>query len=356
MQRTVAEIASEIDAEVEGDGSRIITGVAGLREALPGDISFLADPKYKAHATTTLAGALVVANDMAVDCSSVLLRVPKPLESFSRIAREFAPPSVVLPPGVHESAIVSEHAILGEDVGLGPNVVVESGAQIGAGSRIWAGSYVGHHVSIGQDCILYPNVTVREYCRIGNRTFIHNGTVIGSDGFGYDVDAQGERTKIPQIGIAEVGDDVEIGANCTVDRARFGKTRIGNGVKIDNLVMIAHNCVIEDHVVLIAQVGIAGSTIVRHHAILGGQVGVAGHLLVGEYSAVGAQGGVTKDVPPKSFYSGYPAAPHVQAAKLHAELKRLPRLKERVRQLELQIQSILAETSKGKEDHDTDSR
>jgi len=354
MQRTVAEIALEIGAEFEGDGSPIITGVAGLREAHPTDISFLANPKYKGHAAKTRAGALVVGKEIVVECSTVLLRVSNPLESFSRIALKFAPPSVELPAGVHPSAVVADNAILEGGVGVGPNVVIEPGARIGARTRIWAGSFVGRDVSIGQDCILYPNVSVREYCTIGDRTFIHNGTVIGSDGFGYDVDQQGERTKIPQIGIAEVGDDVEIGANCTVDRARFGKTRIGNGVKIDNLVMIAHNCVIEDHVVLVAQVGIAGSTIVRHHAILGGQVGVAGHLVVGEYSAIGAQGGVTKDVPPKTFYSGYPAAPHAQAARMQADLKRLPRLKDRVKKLESELKQLQEEVLNKRKDNDFD--
>ena len=340
MQRTVSEIARELDAEFDGDGARVIDGVAGLREAEPCDISFLADPKYKAHVERTRAGAVIVDQEFGSDCAAILLRVEDPLQSFTRIALQFAPEPVRLPAGIHDSAAIGGTAVLGRDVCVGANAVIEEGVQIGARTQVWAGCYVGQDVSIGEDCILYPNVSVREHCLIGNRTFIHNGTVIGSDGFGYDVDSQGERTKIAQIGIVEIGNEVEIGSNCTVDRARFGKTRIGNGVKIDNLVMIAHNCVIEDHVVLVAQVGIAGSTIVRHHAVLGGQVGVAGHRTIGEYSGVGAQGGVTKDVPAREYWSGYPAMPHMEAAKLQAGLKGIPRLKERVKQLERTVMEL----------------
>jgi len=203
-----------------------------------------------------------------------------------------------------------------------------------------AGCYVGHDVVMGSDCKLQPQVSIRERAKIGNRVIIHNGTVVGSDGFGYTPDKAGVWHKVMQLGIVEIGDDVEIGANVAIDRARFGKTKIGNGVKIDNLVQIAHNVVIEDHAVMASQVGISGSTRICGHVQLGGQAGLAGHLKVGEWSVVGAQAGVTKDVPSKHFVSGYPAMDHRKATKMHAHMMRLPALKARVKQLEEEIEKL----------------
>jgi UDP-3-O-[3-hydroxymyristoyl] glucosamine N-acyltransferase len=230
--------------------------------------------------------------------------------------------------------------MLGRDVSVGPHCVLESGVKVGDRSILYAGCYLGHGVTIGSDTKLYPHVTVREYCQIGSRNIIHSGTVVGSDGFGYTVDEKGVRTKIPQIGIVVIGDDVEIGANVTVDRARFGKTCIGNGVKIDNLVQIAHNVVIGEHAVIVAQVGIAGSAEIGAHSVLAGQAGVAGHVTVGEWVVVGGQAAVTKDVPPKMFVSGYPAMPHEKATRIHAHVMRLPQLKERVIELEKRLQAL----------------
>ena len=188
--------------------------------------------------------------------------------------------------------------------------------------------------------MLRQHVSIREHCVVGDRAVIHNGTVVGSDGFGFALNEAGSREKIPQIGIVEIGDDVEIGANCTIDRARFGRTRIGNRVKIDNLVMIAHNVVVEDDAVLVAQVGISGSSIVRRKAVLAGQVGVAGHLTIGEGAIVGAQGGVTKDIPPGEYWSDYPAVPHRESAKMHASVRRLPQLKSKVADMEKRIRAL----------------
>jgi UDP-3-O-[3-hydroxymyristoyl] glucosamine N-acyltransferase len=341
--RTIAEIAGVVGGEVEGDSGLPVTGVAGLREAQPGDVSFLADPRYLRFAERTRATAIVVGRDSQASSPAVLVRVDDPLAAFGQIASLFSAPPAPAPEGIDEDARVSAGARLGDGVGVGPYAVVEDGARLGDRTRVWAGCYVGHGVSIGEDCILYPQVSIREHCRIGDRVILHNGTVIGADGFGYEADEDGVRTKIPQIGIVAIGNDVEIGANCTIDRGRFGQTRIGNGVKIDNLVMVAHNCVVEDHAVLVAQVGIAGSTIIGTHAILGGQAGIAGHLVIGEHAAVGAQGGVTKDVPAGAYVTGYPATPHAQAAKMQAGLKRLPHLRERVAGLEAELRNLKAE-------------
>jgi UDP-3-O-[3-hydroxymyristoyl] glucosamine N-acyltransferase len=268
------------------------------------------------------------------------LRVDKPEAAFAQVAQWFVPPTPVPERGVHPSAVVSPQAVLGREVSVGPFAVIEAGAELADQVVIGAQCYVGHGVRIGAGSRLYPQVSIREHCRIGQRVIIHNGTVVGSDGFGYEPDAQGVRRKIPQIGIVVVGDDVEIGANVTIDRARFGKTRIGNGVKIDNLVQIAHNVIIGDHAVIVAQVGIAGSSTVGPKCILAGQAGVVGHVTIGAGTVVGAQSAVTKDTPPGSYVVGFPATPQKDFALQNAALARLPHLRERVADLQKRIEAL----------------
>ena len=340
MQYTVEEIAQRVGGQLEGSGAATITGVAGVRDALPGDVAFVSQSRYAADAAHTRATALIVARDWKDPTPAVLIRVDKPEDAFTIAAKLFAAPPVEPVTGVHATAVVAKDVKLGKGVSVGPCCVIEPGAVIGDRTVLYAGCYVGHGVKIGEDCKFYPHVSLREHVRVGDRVIIHDGSVVGSDGFGYNVDGQGVRTKIPQIGIVVLGDDVEIGACVTIDRARFGRTRIGKGVKIDNLVQIGHNVQVGDHAVIVSQVGISGSTSVGTHAILGGQVGVAGHLVIGDGAMVGAQAGVTKDVPPKTYVSGYPAAPHKKAAELHAHLNRLPALKERVRELEARIKAL----------------
>ena len=217
--------------------------------------------------------------------------------------------------------------------------MIESGARVGPNAQIWAGSYIGHGAWIGADTKLYPNVTVRERVIVGKRVILHSGCVIGCDGFGY-VNVVGAWKKIRQIGTVVVEDDVEIGANVTVDRARFGETVIGRGTKIDNLVQIAHNVRIGEHCAFASQVGIAGSAEIGSHVQMGGQSGSAGHLTIGAHSVVAGRGGVTKDIPPKSFVSGFPAMPHNQARRLHAHTARLPELKKTVNDLENRVKRL----------------
>jgi UDP-3-O-[3-hydroxymyristoyl] glucosamine N-acyltransferase len=338
---TVAELARQVGAVLEGDGAGRITGIAGIRDAAPGDIAFVANPRYAPDAARTKASAVIVAKNWTRPCSApALIRANDPDKAFAQIAVLFAPPPVIPVLGIHPTAVMAKDVQIGTDVSVGPYCVLEPGVKVGDRAILFAGCYLGHGVTIGSDTKLYPHVTVREYCQIGNRNIIHNGTVIGSDGFGYTVDEKGVRTKIPQIGIVIIGDDVEIGANVTVDRARFGKTRIGNGVKIDNLVQIAHNVVIGDHAVIVAQVGIAGSAEIGAHVVIAGQAGVAGHIVVGEWAVVGGQAAVTKDVPPKTYVSGYPAMSHEKATRLHAHVMRLPELKTRVAELEKRLQAL----------------
>ncbi len=340
MEITLAELAQRLNAQWEGGGEVLIRGVAGLAEAREGDLSFVSNPKYAASVAASKASAVIVGRDWARPCPAALLRVAEPDVAFALAAAMFAPPPPPVERGVHPTAVVSPEAQLGPEVGIGPHVVIEAGARIGARTVVLAGGYIGHGCVVGEDSFLYPHVSLRERCVLGNRVILHNGVVVGSDGFGYSVDKAGVRTKIPQSGVVVIGDDVEIGANTTIDRARFGTTRIGNGVKIDNLVQIGHNVVLGDHVVIVAQVGVAGSSEIGPRAILAGQVGVAGHVTVGAGAVVGAQSGVPNDIPPGVFVVGSPPVPRMEFARNLANVSRLPQLKARVAELEKRLAEL----------------
>lgn len=340
MERTVADIAEQLGLSFEGDGSMVLTGVAGLKEAVPGDVSFLAQSRYAGLVQTTRASAVVVDASFTDPFDGVLFRAADANVGFQQVVALFSNPPVECPEGVHPTAVVSPDATLGDGVRIGAHVVVESGAVVDANTCVWPGCYVGHGVCLGEDCILYPQVTIREFCEVGDRVILHPGVVVGSDGFGYEADESGKRTKVGQLGVVSVGNDVEIGCNCTIDRARFGRTRIGNGVKMDNLIHIAHNCVIGDDVVLIAQVGIAGSTIVGERVMMGGQAGAAGHLSIGADSVITARGGVIKDVAPGERMAGFPATTQAKFARAQVHIQRIPQLKERIDALELRIREL----------------
>lgn len=334
------DIIDEIGGSLEGDGGVEITGLASLSDAVAGDITFLANPRYASEVATTKASAVLVNADWSGDCPCALVRVDSADSAFAKIAVLISPPPVDFGTGVHASAVVADSASIGENVYIGPNCVVEPGAIIGNGCVLVAGCYVGHDVVMGEECKIQPQVSIRERAKIGDRVIIHNGAVIGSDGFGYTPDKAGVWHKVMQLGIVEIGDDVEIGANVAIDRARFGKTKIGNGVKIDNLVQIAHNVVIGNHTAIAAHAGISGSTCIGEHVQIGGQSGFSGHIKVGDWAGIGAQAGVTKDVPAKTFVSGYPAMDHRKATKMHAHMMRLPALKARVKRLEAEIEKL----------------
>ena len=344
MQQTLSDIAGWVDGQLEGDDSVVVGGVAGLREALASDISFLANPKYAGYVETTQAAAVVVAKDFKGSAPCPLIRCENPDAAFAKIAERFAVAPPDYRPGIHPSAFVDESADIGSEVHIGPGCVVQPGAIIGDRTVLVGQVYVGHAAAVGSDNLLYPHVTVREGCRTGARVIIHSSAVVGSDGFGYSVDAAGVRTKIPQVGIVEVGDDVEIGAAVAIDRARFGRTVIGKGVKIDNLVQIAHNVVIGDHAVIVSQVGISGSSVIGKHSILAGQAGVAGHLVVGDRVIAEGRSGITKDVPAGEVVYGFPAEPRMKAARTHAAIQRLPKLKQKVAELEARLAKLEAGT------------
>jgi len=336
----LSEIAERLGGTLEGDGEIEITSVAGLKEAGLADISFLANPKYAVQVAATKASAVIVSKDWDRPVSCALIRVENSDQSFAEVAELFYEPVPALAPGIHPSAVVAESVTLGEGVSIGAHCTVEEDVSIGANTVVSANCHIAYKTSIGENSFLYPLVSVREFAEIGSRVIIHNGTVVGSDGFGYAVQDDGSRTKIPQIGKVVIEDDVEIGANVTIDRARFGKTRIGKGTKIDNLVHIAHNVVIGEHTILCGQSGISGSTTLGARCIMAGQSGLAGHLEIGDGAIIGAKAGVMKNVPPKEFVMGSPAMPHMQAKKMIANTITLPKLKKKVKQLEQTVRKL----------------
>jgi len=335
---TTGELAARLDAELEGDASAPVTGVADLKAARAGQVSFAGHPKYLPAVAASGATAVIVPKAAQVEAPRpALLRVADADAAFAAACALFAPEPVIQPRGVHPQAWVSPEAKLGAEVSVGAFAVVEAGADIGDGTTLYPQTYVGHGAKLGRDCLLYPLASIRERCVLGDRVILHNGAVIGSDGFGYTVDAQGVRTKIPQTGIVVLEDDVEIGANATIDRARFWETRVGKGTKVDNLVQIAHNCVIGDHSVLCSQVGLAGTTTLGRHVICAGQAGLAGHLTIGDGAVIGAQAGVPKDLPGGQMYLGAPAVPRLEFGKSLAHVASLPKLKDKLKELEKRL-------------------
>jgi UDP-3-O-[3-hydroxymyristoyl] glucosamine N-acyltransferase len=334
---TLQEIASFSGGELRGDPHRQITGAASLAEATEGEISFFGNAKYAAQLRTTRASAVFVPRDFSESLPLAQIGVDNPAKSFEQILRRFAPPPVTFAAGVHDTAVVDRSAIIGEGVSIQPCAVVEGGVKIGENTVIGAGTYIGHESSLGPNCMIYPRVVIRERTKIAARVIIHSGAVIGADGFGFEP-TQGVYEKVPQIGIVQIDDDVEIGANVTIDRARFGRTWIQKGVKIDNLVHVAHNVVLGENTVMAAQVGIAGSARIGKRVVMGGQVGIVGHVEVGDDTTLGAKTGVSKSISGGSWW-GVPAVPLHQAKEQVVWLRNLGRWLARIRELEKKLGS-----------------
>jgi UDP-3-O-[3-hydroxymyristoyl] glucosamine N-acyltransferase len=331
---TVSELAALVGGEVfSGSGDAVIEGPAALESAGPGEISFFAHPRYAADLRTTRATAVLVPRDFAGETPAVFIRVDDPSAAFTRITREFLREPAPPPAGVHPSAVVHSGAQIAPDASIGGQAVVMPGAVIGPRSVVMAGGYIGAGARIGAACLLHPHAVVGHGCLLGDRVILHSGAVVGSDGFGYDTQ-DGRHTKIAQSGIVVVEDDVEIGANTTIDRARFGRTVIGEGTKIDNLVMIAHNVVIGKHCIVCAQVGIAGSARIGNHVILAGQAGLVGHIRIGDGAIVGAQTGVSNDIEPGARVVGSPPRPIGDWKRSIVRVDRLAELYDRVKKLE----------------------
>jgi UDP-3-O-[3-hydroxymyristoyl] glucosamine N-acyltransferase len=335
VKLTLQEIAKLCGGELIGDPNQEITGAASLAEAQPGEVTFFSDPRYGPLLRKTCASALFVLPDFSDAISLAQIRVANPSKAFEQIVIKFGPKPVMYPPGIHPTAVVDPSAKLGPGVSIQPNVVIEGDVRIGDETVIGAGTLVGRESSIGASCLIYPRVTIRERTRIGSNVIIHSGAVIGSDGFGFEF-VDGQHRKIPQLGIVQIDDNVEVGANTTIDRARFGRTWIQEGVKIDNLVQIAHNVVIGKHSVIAAQTGISGSTRVGELVQMGGQVGIVGHVTIGDRAMIGAQSGVSKDVSGGTWF-GYPAMPIEETKRQIAWIRRLGKLYERVKAIEKKL-------------------
>ena len=331
--RSLAEIAELVGGKLEGDGTLAITGVADLQGAGPTEISFFAHPRYEGAARQTKAGALLVGLQGPKDLGKARIRVANPSAAFTRVAMLFAPPEVPRTEGIHPTAVISPQARLGRNVGVGPYAVIEEQVFVGHDTQIGAGSYLGRNVKVGAGCLLHPRVYVGDRCVLGNRVVLHAGAVVGADGFGYEM-KEGKHHKIPQLGYVQIDDDAEIGANTTIDRGRFARTHIGEGAKIDNLVMIAHNCVVGPHSVIVAQSGLSGSTTTGHHVTIAGHVGTVGHIHIGSGAILTAKSGVTKDVPEGQTWRGAPARPIKEQMAMEAYLQQLPDLARRLKVLE----------------------
>ena len=308
---TLKELAALSGGELVGDPTLKITGAASLVEAtreksVSSQIENISACCAKPGRQLFLSLRILPNRSMPRRFAFPILR-----KAFEQVMLKFAPKPITFAPGIHPSAIVGSSVQLGERVSIQPHAVIEAGAKIGDDTIIGAGSYVGHETVIGSACEIYPHVTIRERSRIGSRVIIHSGAVIGADGFGFEM-VDGRQQKIQQLGIVQIDDDVEIGANTTVDRARFGRTWIQQGVKIDNLVQIAHNVVIGKNTVIAAQTGIAGSVRIGQRVLIGGQVGIIGHIEIGDNTAIGAQSGISKNISGGAWWAS-PAVPLAEA-------------------------------------------
>ncbi len=322
--------------EIRGETDAVIKGISSLTEAEHGDLSFLANPKYKREVLKSKASAIIVPGDFAGEPAKnqVILLHPQPSFALDKVCAYIERQLLPSPgPGIHATAIVHASAEIPEDVHVGPMAILEEGAILGSGCVIGSQVFIGRHVQMGDNTVVKPRAAIMDYCRIGRDCVLHPGCVVGSDGFGYET-IEGEHLRSPQIGIVVLEDHVDIGSNTTIDRARFRETRIGAGTKIDNLVQIAHNVSIGKGCFLAAQVGIAGSTTLGDYVFMGGRSGASGHLTIGDFCKIGGSTVVYKNLPAKSFVYGDPAMPYFQAQKFNLLRAKLPDLFRRVAAIE----------------------
>jgi UDP-3-O-[3-hydroxymyristoyl] glucosamine N-acyltransferase len=335
MSITCSDIAKQLTGEIAGDPALVLKGFAPADRAQPGDLTFAENENYFARADQSAAAAIIIDGPFASTHGKTLIRVANARVAFAKVLPLFFP-EPVYPAGVHPTAIVPASAQVHPDAHIGPYCVLGERVRIGARCVLQGGDYVGAGCQLAEEVNLFPNVTLYPVTEVGNRVRIHSGTVIGADGFGY-VQESGVHLKVPQIGTVIIREDVEIGANVTVDRGALGPTIIGRGTKIDNLVQIAHNVTIGEHCLIVSQTGIAGSTRVGNYVILAGQVGVAGHLKIGNRVSVAAQSGVMHNIPDGEKWLWTPAQPDRQAKRQMIALQQLPELLRRVAELEKKL-------------------
>lgn len=343
MELTAAQLAERIGAEVRGDGSVVVERCAGLEEAGPRDVSFLANPRYARLLTQTRAGAVIAsAQDVAGVAGRTFLLAGDPYFAFRQAVVQLHGFRRHPEPGVSPQAFVHATAQVGPGCSIQPMVYIAEGARIGRRCVIYPHCYIGPGAVLGEGCVLFPSVTVYDGCVLGDRVTLHAGCVIGQDGFGYATHG-GEHHKIPQVGNVVIEDDVEMGAGCTVDRATVGSTRIGKGTKFSDLVAIGHGTVVGRHNLLVAQVGVAGSAKTGDYVVIGGQAGLAGHLKIGDLVQIAAKSGVVNDLPAKGQYGGQPAVPLTQLKRSVLAQARLPEMIRELRELRQQVARLEAE-------------
>ncbi len=343
MKATAGEIAQLVGGQVAGNAAAAVTGVAPLDDAGSSDLSFVAEEKYYKNLPQSKAGIVLIHKNKTAEGKTAIL-VDHPQLAFLKILNVIAKEKETVVSGIHPTAIVAKDAILGANVAIGPYAVVESGAKIGDGSSIGALSFIGHKTALGKNCKIYPRVTLREEITLGDRVTVHSGTVIGTDGFGYAF-INKEHVKIPQIGTVEIDDDVEIGSNAAIDRATMGKTVIGAGSKIDNLVQIAHNVKLGKGCIIVSQAGIAGSCNLGNFVTLAGQVGIGDHVNIGDGVIAAAQSGVPNDVPAGSIIFGSPARPIREERKIQVIIGKLPEIYDDIKKLKKQSGLALEKSS-----------
>ena len=337
MKKTLKELAEFLGGVVAGDVTTVITGVKGIEEAGPGEIAFVANPKYVKFLDTTKASAVIVAPDVQ-QSKKPLIKIDNPYLAFVKIVTLFSAAARDYF-GVSPHAFVHPEARVDEECAIYPFAYIGKGAQVGKHAVLYPGVFLGDGAYVGQETILYPNVVIMDRCVVMNRVIIHGGTVIGADGFGFAQEGD-KQVKFPQIGIVVIEDDVEIGSNCSIDRAALGETRIHRGVKMDNLIQIGHNVVVEEDSVLVAQVGISGSSHIGKKVVLAGQAGLVGHITVGDGAIVTAKTGVYKDIAPGEVMSGYPMIPHKKWLRAMPVVTRLPELKKEIDSLRKRIEEL----------------
>lgn len=339
-ENKLGEIAKYIGGELIGNPSVKITGISGIEDAKKGDLTFLANPKYAAFLKTTSASAVIVGKETKIEgIKTSLIKHPNPYFAFAQAVEFLVEVRKIYPEGIHPTAVVEEEVKLEKGVHVSPHVILKKGVRLKRNATILAGSFIGANSIVGENSLIYPNVTIRENVEIGKNVIIHSGTVIGSDGFGYAKE-KGIHHKIPQIGGVIIEDEVEIGANVTIDRATLGVTRIGKGTKIDNLVQIGHNVEIGENCIIVAQVGISGSTTIGNDTVIAGQVGIGGHLKIGHRVVIGAQSGVTKSVTDGATIFGCPAREIHKMKRIEAHLSRLDLYVQRLKNVEKELEEM----------------
>lgn len=346
---TVSEIASWLNGEVHGNGEATIVRVAKIEDAGGQDLTFLANPKYAKFVATTRAGAILVGRSFDVGSSGApkgltVIKVDDPYVAFLNVLKRLTPQTDPFSTGIHPTAVIAGTARLGAGVCVGAHAVIDEGASVGDATKIGHGVVIGKNAVVGSACLLHPNAVVYYQCRLGDRVTVHSGTVIGSDGFGFAPKADGTFEKIPQLGTVVIEDDVEIGSNCSIDRATMGETTIRRGAKLDNLIQIAHNVIVGENTVIAAQVGISGSSKVGKNVMLAGQVGIAGHLEIADRTIIMAQGGIPKSISePGKVYFGSPAKEHGRAFRIEAIIRSLPELAQELQNLKKELDELKGE-------------